>query len=251
MLGQILLYTALGSIVSLIGGFILLATRNIQPRVIHGLSAFAAGVLLATAFLDLLPEALEEGGEPHGVLLFSLIGIIIFFLTERFLHWSHRHHHTDSEPAKKPVIPLIIFGDSMHNFIDGAVIAITFMVDPNLGILSTFAVAAHEIPQEIGDFGVMLKAGVKKKKILIFNLLSAAVAFVGAILAYLMGSFIEQYLSFIVALTAGFFIYIASSDIIPDIHEENKGKFAIFESMLLMLGILILYFAVTFLEHSH
>lgn len=251
MLGQILFYTAVGSIFSLVGGFILLTMKKIHPRIIHGLSAFAGGVLLATAFLDLLPEAIEEGGEPHTFLLFALLGIVIFFLAERFLHWTHRHHHGDGKTLSKPVVPLIIFGDSIHNFIDGAVIAVTFMAEPSLGILTTFAVAAHEIPQELGDFGLMLRAGVKKSKIILFNIASAAVAFLGALLAYSLGSFLEQYLMFLVALTAGFFIYIAASDVIPDIHEENKKGFAIFESMLLVVGIFVLYLVTSVIGHGH
>lgn len=217
---------------------------------IHGLAALAGGVLLGTAFFDLLPEALE-GGDMHNVLLFALLGIIIFFFAERFLHWTHRHHHDTDEKVTKPVVPLIIFGDSMHNFIDGVIIAITFMTDPHLGILTTFAVAAHEIPQEIGDFGLMLKAGVKRSKILLFNVFSACTAFLGAILAFSLGGILEQYIPFLVAITAGFFIYIATSDIIPDIHEENKKGFAVFESVLLILGIVVMYIAVLLLEGSH
>ena len=149
------------------------------------------------------------------------------------------------------MVPLIIFGDSMHNFIDGVVIAITFMTDPHLGILTTFAVAAHEIPQEIGDFGLLLKAGVKRSKILWFNVFSALTAFLGAILAFALGGILEQYIPLLVAITAGFFIYIATSDIIPDIHEENKKGFAVFESGLLILGIVVMYVAVSLLEHIH
>lgn len=248
MLWEILLYTAIGSIFSLCGGFILLAKRAIHPRMVHGLSAFAGGVLLATAFLDLLPEAIREGGETNAVLFFALLGIVIFFFAERFLHWTHRHHHDDEKIATKPIVPLVIFGDSMHNFIDGVVIAITFMTDPHLGILTTFAVAAHEIPQEIGDFGIMLRAGVGRSRIILYNIFSSLAAFAGAILAFSIGSFIEGYLPLLLAVTAGFFIYIASSDIIPDIHEENKRGFAVFESMLLVLGIIVLYVAITLLE---
>lgn len=251
MLEEIFFYIAAGSLFSLIGGFILLIKKQINSKIIHGLSAFAGGVLLATAFLDLLPEAIEEGGDAHTVLLFTLFGILIFFFAERFLHWTHRHHHQNAETHTKPVVPLIFFGDSLHNFIDGVVIAITFMTDPTLGILTTFAVAAHEIPQELGDFGLMLRAGVKRSKIIIYNIISALAAFVGAIIALSLGTVIEGYLPILLAITAGFFIYIAASDVIPDIHEENKGRFAIFESLLLVLGVLVLYLAIGYLEHGH
>lgn len=248
MIGEILFYTALGSVISLIGGVALLIRKQMYPRVIHGLSAFAGGVLLATAFLDLLPEALEKVGEAHTVLFFTLLGLIVFFFAERFLHWTHRHHHHEEGDSKKPIVPLILFGDSMHNFIDGVVIAITFMTDPHLGILTTFAVAAHEIPQEIGDFGLLLKAGVKRSRVLFYNIISSLTAFAGAILAFSLGSLIEGYLPLLIALTAGFFIYIAASDIIPDIHEENKKGFAVFESGLLLLGVAVLYVVLSLLE---
>ena len=252
-LEYILLFTFLGSLGSLIGGFILLSKQKLALKISHFLASFAAGTLLGTAFFDLLPEAAHEA-EHHDadIFLWTLIGIIIFFLIERFIHWFHHHedfHEQDDE--KKSTLPLIIISDTVHNFLDGVVIAATFMVSIPLGIATTFAVAAHEIPQEIEDFGLMLHKGLKKKKIILLNILSAAAAFAGAILTYLLGEVLEKYIAIFLALTAGFFIYIASSDLIPEIHHEKRKGFAIIETLLLILGIALIWFAVGFFDHGH
>lgn len=252
MLFYILLFTFLGSIVSLVGGIILLFKEKFTLKVSHFLASFAAGTLLGAAFFDLLPEA---AGEAHsassgqaGVNIFfwTLIGILAFFLLERFIHWFH-HHHNHSKNTE-PTVPLIILGDSVHNFIDGTVIAATFLVSIPLGITTAFAVAAHEIPQEIGDFGILMHKGLPRKKILIVNILSAATAFIGAIGTFLLGDIIKEALPALLSLTAGFFIYIAASDLIPEIHEENRKGFAFIESMLLVLGVGIIWVFVSLLE---
>ncbi len=264
-LGQILLFTFVGSLASLVGGFLLLAKEKLAYKISHVLASFAAGALLGTAFFDLMPEAaeaVEESGGEHGsVFLWVIIGIIVFYLLERVIHWFHHHsfaHEEDPSTSsgqgkghnhhKKPVVPLIMLGDSMHNFIDGVAIAITFMVNPSLGLVTALAIAAHEIPQEIGDFGVMLHEGLKRKKVILFNIASAAVAFVGAILAYLVGERIEGILPTALALTSGFFIYIALSDILPEIHHEEKKGYAIAETIALLLGIVVVYFSISLLH---
>lgn len=252
-LEYILLFTFLGSIGSLIGGFILLSREKLALKISHLLASFAAGTLLGTAFFDLLPEAAEEA-ENHGgdIFLWTLVGILIFFFIERFIHWFHHHEdfHEDSH-EKKSVLPLIIIGDTVHNFLDGIVIAATFMVSIPLGIATTLAVAAHEIPQEIGDFGLMLHKGLAKKKIIWVNVLSACAAFAGAILTYALGNILEPYIAIFLAVTAGFFIYIAASDLIPEIHHEKRKGFAIVETLLLLVGIILVWFAVTSLERGH
>ncbi len=239
-LTQILLFTTLGSVVSLIGGVILLIKKEWATKLSEPLAAFAAGTLLGTAFLDLLPEAIEaaEGGDTsaHGIFLWVLIGILIFFLLERFIHWFH-HHHEHLGEVKKPTGTLILLGDSIHNFIDGVAIAITFMINPALGVVTTLAVGAHEIPQEIGDFGILLKAGYSRKKVLWYNIFSACAALVGALLTYLIGPSIESALPALLAVTAGFFMYIALSDLVPEIHAWGTRKLAIVESILLVFGI--------------
>lgn len=252
-LGYILLFTFIGSIGTLIGGLILLSKEKVVLKISHFLASFAAGILLGTAFFDLLPEAVHEG-EEAGIDIFpwALFGIILFFLVERFIHWFHHHEefHKD-EKESKSTLPLIIFGDTMHNFIDGVVIAATFMASVPLGIATAISVFAHEIPQEIGDFGLMLHKGLKPTKIILVNLLSAAVAFIGAIMTYLLGNVLEPYIPMLLAVTAGFFIYIASSDLIPEIHNEKRKGFAFVESTLLIIGVIIMAVSVSLLDQGH
>lgn len=255
-LGYILLFTFIGSIGALIGGLILISKEKFALKISHFLASFAAGTLLGTAFLDLLPEAAHHAEEAeHGevnIFLWTLIGIVLFFFIERFIHWFHHHEEQhDHEKESKATIPLIIIGDTVHNFLDGVVIAATFLVSIPLGIITTFAVAAHEIPQEIGDFGLLLHKGMKRKKIIYVNILSAAAAFAGALLTYFLGDTIEGSLPIFLAITAGFFIYIAASDLIPEIHYEKRKGFAIIESLLLVLGIIVIMVSVSFLEHGH
>lgn len=252
-LEYILLFTFLGSVGSLIGGVILLSKEKLALKISHFLASFAAGTLLGAAFFDLLPEAAHEAEERDiNIFFWTLTGIVIFFLMERFIHWFHHHeeYHEEHANKKKDTLPLIIISDTVHNFVDGVVIALTFMISIPLGIITTLSVAAHEIPQEIGDFGLMLHKGLSKKKIIWVNLLSASAAFAGAILAYTLGSVLEEYIAIFLAITAGFFIYIASSDLIPEIHHENRKGFAIIESLLLLAGISIIGIAVTYLEHG-
>lgn len=252
ILGYIIVFTLIGSIISLIGGVMLLVSKNLAIKTSHFLSAFAAGTLLGAAFFDLLPEALADGGEVN-IFLWTLIGILAFFLLERFIH----HHDQSNLPAvhvpgeKKTVVPLIIVGDTLHNFIDGVAIAATFLISIPLGIVTTLAVAAHEIPQEIADFGLMLSKGVKRGKVLLINFLSALAALVGAILTYIYQEAIEGWLPVILAVSAGFFIYIAAANLIPEIHSRDNQKKAFWETVALFTGVLVIYLVVSSLEGSH
>lgn len=251
VLGNILLFTFLGSIGALVGGLILLSKEKFALKISHFLASFAAGVLLGAAFFDLLPEAAHEG-EELGINVFSwaLIGIVIFFLIERSIHWFHHHEEFhEHKKESKSTIPLIIIGDTVHNFVDGIVIAATFMISAPLGIVTALSVAAHEIPQEIGDFGLLLHKGLNRKKIILVNVLSASVAILGALLTYSLGNVLEPYLPILLALTAGFFIYIASSDLIPEIHYEKRKGFALIESILLLVGVLVIWISVSLLGH--
>jgi zinc and cadmium transporter len=256
-LGYIILFTLLGSVVSLLGGIVLLIKGQFASKISHLLASFAAGVMLGAAFIDLLPEALEhaeELGTGINIFLWTLGGILIFFLLERIIHNFHHHgdihSKTEIKEEKKATIPLIIFGDSFHNFIDGVVIAATFMVDINLGILTTFAVAAHEIPQEIGDFGLLLHRGLSRTKVLMVNFFSALTALIGAILTFLVGENIEGVLPILLALASGFFIYIALSSLIPEIHSEDRKQVAFWETILLLAGVGVIYIAISILHSS-
>lgn len=251
ILGYIIIFTLLGSVISLIGGILLLANKKVALKSAHFLSAFAAGTLLGTAFFDLLPESFEamdhSGGEVN-IFFWTLIGILVFFLLERFIH---HHDQTRNENEKNVVVPLIVAGDTIHNFIDGVAIAATFLINIPLGIVTTLAVAAHEIPQEIGDFGLMVAKGVRRRKIIWINFLSSLSALIGALLTFIYQQVIESWLPVILAVAAGFFIYIASANLIPEIHSQDNQKVAFWETIMLFVGVLVVYLIISLLEGAH
>lgn len=236
ILAYIILFTLAGSILSLFGSLFLLLKQKITQDFSQKLISFAAGALIATAFLDLLPEAseLKEGSE---IFLYSLLGFVSFFFAEKYIRLFHYHHGH----GEKPSTFLVLAGDGIHNFVDGVAIAVAFLVSIPLGIVTTIAVASHEIPQEIADMGVLLANGLPKARALIFNFLSAITALVGAIAAFLMAGRIEGFLYIFLAIAAGHFIYIAASDLIPELHEKSRGKRDIGSILIFALGILTIY----------
>lgn len=245
-LAYILIFTFIGSIGGLSGGFILLTNKKIALILSHFLAPFAAGVFIGTAFFDLLPEAFSDAQGKIDVFLWIVIGIVIFFLVERFIHGFHEHEgQHEHDMQSKTTVPLIVIGDTIHNFVDGVVIAATFLISIPLGIVTTFAVFAHEIPQEIGDFGLLLHKGLSRKLIILINVLSAAVSFIGALLGYAFGNFLKGSLPIFLAITAGFFIYIATSDLIPEIQYEKRRKVAIVQSLVLIAGIVTIRISTT------
>ncbi len=245
----IVVFSFIGSVVSLMGGVLLLFFKQGTLKASHLLASFAAGALLATAFFDLLPEAFEMAPD-RNIFGWALAGFMVFFIFERFLSWFHHHHDQDEHDTVtgKPVVALIVFGDSLHNFIDGIVIAGAFLVDIRLGSITALATAAHEIPQEIGDFGILLSKGVPKSKVLLYNFLSALATMVAATLTYFVGNAFQGLLPIFLAATAGFFIYIAASDLIPEIHHEKRKGFAFYETLLLIIGILVVWGGIAVLE---
>lgn len=250
-LGYILIFTLIGSVVSLVGGLLLFLKEKFALKISHFLTAFAAGALLSTAFFDLLPEAtahMEELGVSTDIPLWTLAGVLTFFLLERFIH---HHNHGKISEEKKSVIPLVIIGDIVHNFTDGVAIAATFLISIPLGIVTSLAVAAHEIPQEIGDFGIMLHNGMTRKKVLLINFYSSLAAMAGAILTYIYKDKVEGFLPLILAVTAGFFIYIALANLIPEIHSRDNQKVAFWETVMLFVGVFVIYFAISSLEGAH
>ena len=248
-LTYILIFTLIGSVISLIGGVLLLLREKFAFKISHYLSAFAAGALLSTAFFDLIPEAsehMEDLGMSLNIPLWTLLGILLFFLLERFIH--HHHSHGKNEDEKAAVIPLVVLGDVMHNFTDGVAIAATFLISIPLGIVTSLAVAAHEIPQEIGDFGLMLNRGMKRGKVLLINFYSSLAAMAGAILTFVYKDQIEGLLPIVLAITSGFFIYIALANLIPEIHNRDNQKVAFWETVMLFIGVLVVYLAISSLE---
>lgn len=248
------MFNLLGSLISLLGGVILLLNKRLTYSISHYLSSFAAGTLLGAAFFDLLPEAIEEGSHVGMPLItvfsWTLAGILFFFLVERFLHWFHHHGYEEHEILGKPTVLLVVVGDTIHNFIDGVAIAASFMVSIPLGIITTFAVGAHEIPQEVGDFGIMLKKGLSRRRILLVNIGSALASFIGALLAFYFAEQVEGLTAIFLSLSAGFFLYIALSDLVPEIHHENKKGLALWETITLLSGVVIMFAAIAFLEQA-
>ena len=236
-----------GSLISLLGGLYLIYGKRGTHLLQRLAVPFAAGALLAAAFLDLIPEAIEHG-EAAQASMFILIGLVIFFILERSLSWFHHHHEEEISKANRRNTTLIVIGDTFHNFIDGLAIGAAFLVDPAIGVVTTVAIAAHEIPQELGDFGLMLSKGMAKSKVLLVNIVSALATVLGAALVYGFGGELPVSESVLLAITAGFFIYIAASDIIPTIHAEPERKWATIQTIVLISAILLVGIVAAFVH---
>lgn len=198
------------------------------------LVALSTGTLLGDAFLHLIPEAVEN--KNSGIWFGILAGIIIFFILEKIIHWRHCHIQT-SENHPHPLGTMNLIGDSLHNFIDGVIIAGSFMVSLPLGIATSIAVIAHEIPQEISDFGVLIHAGYSKKRALAFNFLTALFALAGALLTLLIGQKLNNISDLVIPFTAGGFIYIATSDLIPELKKETNLLPSLNQLIFILAGI--------------
>lgn len=245
---QVLICSLAGGVLSLVGGLLLLASKK-RVKLAEYATAFAAGALLASAFVDIIPEAMEDG-DGSMVSILVLVGLIAFFVLEIALGWFHQHgaHGHDESSKSKAVIPMVIIGDTLHNFIDGIAIAAGFLVSPASGIIVTLAVAAHEIPQEVGDFGLLLHNGLSRKRVLIVNILSSLATTVSAVIFYLLGSNLDISFGPLLGLVAGFFIYIAASDIIPSIHASKTRNVKFKKMITLIAGAAIISVAVVTLH---
>jgi zinc and cadmium transporter len=235
------------SLASFAGVFTLsLGTKRLKKMLIYMIS-FSAGALFGGAFVHLLPHAVEEHGFNFWVSLFVLSGIVLFFVLEKIVHWRHCHHPTcDEHPHTLATMNL--FGDGVHNFIDGLIIGASFLISIPVGVATSVAVLLHEIPQEIGDFGVLMYAGYSKGKALLMNFLIALTAFGGVIVALVVGSYVENISMFLVPFAAGGFIYIAGSDLIPELHKEVGLKRAALQLLTFVLGLGVM-FLITLMEH--
>ena len=235
----VIFFSLVGGLFSLIGALILFRDKKQASKIVQYATPFAAGVLLAAAFTGLLPEALEQNDNFYSILLATLIAFLVFFFLERFLQVFH-HHHEHEEKKKKSSSSLIIIGDTLHNALDGVAIGAAFLVSPATGIVAAIAVALHEIPQEIGDFGLLLKNGMKHKKVVLVNVVSALATTITAVIVYGFGNSESSLIPYMLAITAGFFIYIAASDIVPELHEKSKSKYDLRPWFLLLGAVLIM-----------
>lgn len=238
------------SLVSLIGVITLSIKVEKLKKILIYLISFSAGAMIGDAFLHLLPEIVEETGSfTLQISLYVLLGIIVSFAVEKLIHWRHCHMPITKE-HKHPFAWMNLFGDSVHNFIDGMIIGASYLVSIPVGIATTIAVLLHEIPQEIGDFGVLVHGGFSVKKAILLNFLTALTAIFGAVLILIIGSHFENAVYFLIPFAAGNFIYIASADLIPELHKETAVSKSITQLAFFILGIAIMG-SLLFLEHAH
>lgn len=237
-----LLSVLLISLISLIGIITLAIKKKFLKKIVSFLVSFSAGALLGGAFLHLLPETVEKFGFTMQIGIFILIGILIFFILEKFIHWRHCHHldfceEHDAHRHSHAIAYMNLVGDSVHNLIDGMIIAGSYLLSIPIGIATTVAVIFHEIPQEIGDFGVLIHGGLSRKKAILYNFLTALTAIIGAVLVLLINNVFDNMAHILLPLAAGGFIYIAGSDLIPELHKEHKPAKSLFQIIGILLGI--------------
>jgi zinc and cadmium transporter len=234
------------SLLSFSGGLLLLSKHIFNKQTLPYLISFAAGVMLGATFLDLIPEALNSA-EQNSVLFYILLGIIISFSLEKLLVWHHHHddHHRNNMAS---TIPLILIGDGFHNLLDGVAIAVAFSSDPAIGLVTTFAIALHEIPQELADFSVLIYAGLSKKKALWFNFISALPALFGTVLGFVLINQFSALSPILLAFTSGMFIYIALADLVPELHKHTYESKSWKQIVPFLFGILLMLLLTSYLN---
>jgi len=252
----IIFSTLLISLIAFVGAFAFYIKEKILNKILLFLVSFSAGVLMGGAFLHLIPEAIgEAGGDEETILnifLYVIFGFCVFFALEQLIKWHHHHsiHHPGIKPRSdknsnsskiKPFSYLILISDGVHNFIDGLIIAGSFIAGPQVGFITAISVALHEIPQEIGDFGVLLCGGFKKKKALFLNFISATTIVLGGIVGFFVSGVLGEGALFLLPFAAGNFIYIAASDLVPEIKERDNSKKSAIYLLMFLLGIGLMF----------
>lgn len=240
------------SLISLVGITALTLDERRLRKILFLLVAMAAGALFGDVVIHILPEIFSDGKENLTAALGILIGILLFFSLEKFLHWRHSHQVDDcDDPAHnvriQPVGHLNLLADGIHNLLDGVIIGVSFLASPAVGFATVLAVILHEIPQEIGDFGILIHAGFSRRRAVLFNALSASLAIAGVITALLIGAATEKFTASFLALAAGGFLYIAGSDLVPELHKTIDPKKSLAQFGAIILGI-ILMFLLVFIE---
>lgn len=243
---DVLIFSMLGGVFSLLGGLLLLGNKKTAASLAAYATPFAAGALLAAVFLDLLREGAHEA-DINQVVWAALIGILVFFFAEYYLRWFHHHHDHSTDDKRRPV-SMIIIGDTAHNILDGVAIASAFLISVPTGIITTIAVAAHEIPQEIGDMGLLLSRGFSRLKVVWVSVVSALATTVAALGTFALGSADKLPIGVMLGLSAGFLLYIATSDLIPTIHEGAHHRRLNWQPVLLLLGVAVVALSI---ELSH
>lgn len=226
------------SLVSLVGIVFLIWQKSFLDKVVAWLVSLSVGALLGDTFFHLLPEAVEKN---NGLVtwLLVVVGIIIFLILEKIIHWRHCHISTSSDHPH-PVGLMNTLGDVFHNFFDGMIVAGSYLVSPELGMVTTLAILAHEVPQEIGDFGILLFSGYSRSRALLINFLTALSAFLGALAIYVIGPAIQNFADYVVPLTAGGFIYIAVADLLPELQKESRALHSLKQIIGILCGLAIM-----------
>lgn len=235
--GWILLGGLAMSAIALVGSATLLLDPRTLDRLLLPLVAFAAGSLLGGAFFHMLPGAMEASGFGTSTASWLLAGFSCFLVLEQFLHWHHCHR--SSAGCRRPLTYLILIGDGLHNLLGGLAVGAAFVVDHALGLSTWLAAAAHEVPQELGDFGVLVHGGWSKSRALIFNLLSGLTFLVGGLLAYAVSFQID--VAFLLPFAAGNFVYIAASDLVPEVNKDHGARRTVWHTLAFLGGLLLLW----------
>ena len=248
----IFIFCLLGGLLSVLAAALFLVLREpLRVHLLPHLVSFATGALLGAAFLGLLPHALAavNSSDTHVIPMAVLLGLLGFFMLEKLVLWRHCHadhcevHAPDQKSRDHSTGTMILIGDSLHNFLDGILIAAAFLTDIHLGIVSSLAIAAHEIPQEVGDFAVLLHSGFSRRRAFLYNLLTSLATVIGGVLSYFALQPMQAALPYILAVAASSFIYIAVADLIPTLHQRVEGKAALQQVVLIAAGILLIYYA--------
>ena len=224
------------SLISLVGVITIAIDERRLKKFLIFMVSFAVGGLFGDVFLHIFPDIYKEPGSSLFVSSGVLAGIFIFFVLEKFIYWRHCHSGA-CDTHTKPVVLLNLIGDGLHNFLDGVMIGASYLVSIPLGVTTTLAVVFHEIPQEIGDFGILVNGGLSRWQALLLNFLCASLAIVGTLLALFVGPQIEGFSLIALPLTAGGFIYIAGSDLIPELHKEAKFSRSLLQLFSVVLGV--------------
>lgn len=251
MIFNILFFTILASAVSLLLAAILLLRKSLIHKTSFLLVSFAAGAMLATGFLDTLKEAVEIAGD--SVFLWTTISFAMFFLVERLFISLHRHTEEDPLDTKEELripTPFLLFGDALHNFIDGMSIAAGFLVNFQLGLITSIAVFVHEIPHELGDFGILIHKGWGRAGVLWINAATGAVSILGAIVAFYLGKQFDNIVPILLSITTANFLYLSATGLLPEIHHRAKRSFAVKYTLSFFLGIFLIIF-LTEVLHGH
>lgn len=227
------------SLISFVGVVALSIRADKLKSILIYIVSFSAGALFGDAFIHLLPEAVEKVGFGLDISLYIISGIATLFIVEKVIHWRHCHLPITKNHVH-PFAVTNLVGDGVHNFIDGLIIGASYLASIPVGIATTLAVILHEIPQEMGDFGVLTHGGFSRRKALFFNFITALTAVLGAIVSLVISSYIENIVTFLVPFAAGVFIYIAGSDLIPELHKEVKAIKSLFVFAMFILGVLIM-----------